>query len=103
MTYSPAIPNRFDENLIPVKIREAYFEEYLGLTPLTSFMGTSPQSAIQVFEMKSGEGTSYRVASRNELDYENPIMGFNQAAGAEQQVEMVYDEIRIDLRRFWIS
>lgn len=100
MTYSPAIPNRFDENLIPVKIRESYFEEYIGLTPLTSFMGTSPQSAIQVFEIKSGEGTSYRVSSRNELDYENPIMGFNQASGAEQQVEILYDEIRIDLRRF---
>lgn len=98
--YKPALPNKYDEHLIPVKIRDQYFEEYLGLSPLTSFMGTSPYSAIQVFEMKAGEGMSYRVPARKELDYENPVIGFNQAAGSEQQPKFYHDEIKLDLRRF---
>lgn len=86
--------------LIPFKIRNQYFEEYLGLTPLTVFMGTSPNDAIQIFEMNNGDGMSYRVGFRKELDYSSPIIGFNQAAGSEQQVTIYSDEIRLELLRF---
>ena len=58
MPFNPAHPNKFDVDLIPFKVRNRYFAEYLGLTPLSSMMGTSADDAIQVFEMDNGEGMS---------------------------------------------
>ena len=100
MAYTPALPNAFDESLIPFKVRNRYFEEYIGLSPLTFFMGTSPSSAIQVFETQNGEGLSYRVSFRKDLNYEKPVIGFDQAAGAEQPIEIFEDEIKMNLQRF---
>jgi hypothetical protein len=100
MAYTPALPNRFDEALIPFKVRQRYFEEYLGLSPLTVFMGTSASDAIQVFETQNGEGLSYRVSFRKDLNYETPVIGFDQAAGAEQPIEIFEDEIKMNIQRF---
>lgn len=100
MTYTPALPNAFDQALIPFDVRQRYFEEYLGLTPLTVFMGTSASDAIQVFEMQNGDGLSYRVSFRRDLNYEDPVIGLNQAEGAEQQVKIYEDEISLQLQRF---
>ena len=100
MAYTPALPNAFDQALIPFEVRERYFAEYLGLSPLTLFMGTAPSDAIQTFEMKSGQGMSYRVAFRRDLNYENPVIGFDQAAGSEQLVTLYEDEISLKLQRF---
>ncbi|CAK9250412.1 unnamed protein product [Sphagnum jensenii] len=100
MAYTPFLPNQFDQNLIPVEIRSRYFEEYLGLTPFTAFMGSSPEDAIQIFETNNGEGLSYRVSFRKDLNYQSPIIGFDQAAGAEQPVQIFEDEISLQLRRF---
>ena len=100
MAYTPALPNAFDQALIPFEVRERYFAEYLGLSPLTIFMGTSPSDAIQTFEMKSGQGMSYRVAFRRDLNYENPVIGFDQAAGSEQLVTLYEDEVSLKLQRF---
>ncbi|CAK9254197.1 unnamed protein product [Sphagnum jensenii] len=100
MAYTPFLPNQFDQNLIPVDIRAKYFEEYLGLSPFTTFMGSSPEDAIQIFETNNGDGLSYRVSFRKDLNYQNPIIGFDQAEGAEQAVQIFYDEISLQLRRF---
>ena len=100
MTYVPALPNAFDVKLIAEKIAAKYFPEYLGQTPLSVFMGTTPSQAIQVLEMVSGEGMSYRVALRRELDYENPVKGFNQLAGSEQPITFYEDTIHLELIRF---
>lgn len=100
MGYNPELPNKFDSGLIPEKIRSRYFEEYLGLTPLSVFMGTGMNDAIQVFEMKAGEGMTYTVPFRKEMNYENPIEGYNQAIGAAQQVEIYQDEIKLKFLRF---
>lgn len=97
---SPNYTVSFSNDLVPFKVRSQYFEEYLGLTPLTVFMGTSPNDAIQLFEMQNGDGMSFRVGFRKELDYSSPIIGFNQAAGSEQQVQIYSDEIKLDLLRF---
>lgn len=100
MAYTPFLPNQFDQNLIPVEIRSRYFEEYLGLTPFTAFMGSSPEDAIQIFETNNGDGLSYRVSFRKDLNYQSPIIGFDQAAGGEQPVQIFEDEISLQLRRF---
>lgn len=100
MAYNPSIPNSFDQTLIPFKVRERYFEEYIGLSPLTYLMGTSASNAIQTFEMTGGEGMSYRISLRRDLNYENPVIGFDQAAGQEQPVTIYEDEISLQLLRF---
>ncbi len=100
MAYNPAIPNSFDTNLIPFKVRERYFSEYIGLSPLSFFSGTDETSAIQIFEMNSGEGMSYRVAFKKEIDYDHPTVGFDQMEGQEQQISFFEDEIKLDIRRF---
>ena len=100
MTYVPALPNAFDVKLIAEKIAAKYFPEYLGQTPLSVFMGTTPSQAIQVLEMHSGEGMSYRVALRKELAYKNPVKGFNQLAGSEQTITLYEDTINLELIRF---
>jgi hypothetical protein len=100
MPHNPAIPNQYDSGLIPYKVRAKYFEEYLGLTPLTVFMGSSSEDAIQVFETQNGDGLSYRVGFRKDINYQNPIIGFDQAAGSEQEVTIYMDEIKLNLLRF---
>ena len=100
MAYSPRIPNAYDDTLIPVKIRTDYFEEYIGLTPLFVFMGTGPSEAIQTFEINAGEGGSYRLPLKREIDYKNPIRGYNQAVGNEQQLIVYEDELKYDILRF---
>lgn len=98
--YEAASPNKFDQALIPIDIRDRYFEEYIGLTPLSVFMGTGVSDVIQVFEIKTGGGTTFRVPFKKDLNYENPVIGFNQAEGSGQAIEFYQDEIRIELMRF---
>lgn len=98
--FEPAQPNKIDKGLITPKIRAKYFEEYIGLTPLSVFMGNEPSDPIQVFEMQAGQGMAFRVPFARSLDYTNPVMGNNQVEGAEQQVEVYQDEIRLDQVRF---
>ena len=90
----------FDPKLIDTKISKAYLKEYVGESPLSPFMGSSPNRVIQLFEMDSGEGLSFRIGFRKDLNYQNPIIGFDQAAGSEQPIQFFEDEIKVKLRRF---
>ena len=63
-------------------------------------MGTSPLSPIQVYELNSENGTTYRISLRKEMDSSTPVKGFNQARGTEQEVIIYEDELRTDLLRF---
>ena len=90
----------FDQDLINAKIKEEYYSEYVSTTPLSGFMGGQPSDVIQTFDMKSGQGLSYRLSLKKDMDYENPIFDFDQAAGSEQQITIFEDEIKLGKRRF---
>lgn len=87
-------------DLIPKQVRNKYFEEYLGTTSLSMFMGSSPSSIIQVLDMKTGEGMETTLALTGELDYTSPILDFDVLTGNEQNLTATADTIKVRLRRF---
>jgi Protein of unknown function (DUF4043) len=90
----------FPNDVIPYKVKSEYFQEYIGGTPLIKFMGSTAFDPIQLFDMNSGDGSSFRVTLKKNLDYQNPVMGFDVLAGSEQEIQFYSDIINIDQRRF---
>ena len=96
MAYTPANPNAYDTNLIPVEIRAEYFKETLLLSPLSMFMGNNSQAIIQVRNLNDGSGlTSDFTFSRN-IDYKNPIIGYDQISGKGALMEFYTDRVTVD-------
>src|SRR6185437_8626484 len=60
--YTAAVPNAYDNTLIPREVRAQYFEEVLLSSPLSMFMGDSPESVIQVLYKKNGTGSTTTFA-----------------------------------------
>lgn len=87
-------------NLIPKEVRAEFYEEYIGLTPISTFMGSSQSSIIQILEINKGSGLTKTIPFKREIDYKNPVIGFDQLAGAEQQLTVYDDTIDVKMRRF---
>lgn len=98
--YTPATPNAFDENLIPEDIVEQYFEEYIGGTPLSDFMGEDMSSIIYLRDVNTGDGSSVNIPFARDIDYENPTTGYDQLEGNEQDIVVQYDQVSIKPYRF---
>jgi len=96
MGYVPAnTPNAYDVNLIPVDVRAQYFTEQLLESPLSLFMGDSPDSVIQVLNIKNGSGTSTDFAFSKNIDYKNPVIGYGQITGSGQTMKFFTDRITV--------
>ena len=99
MAYNPELPNSYDQGLIPEDVRNDYFEEYLSLTPIQSFMGESEYSSIQLFEIAKGGGKVIHIPLRRELDHTKFIKGYAKLSGAEQRPVFYEDKFGIDIKR----
>jgi hypothetical protein len=95
MAYTPVTPNAYDTSLIPQEVRNQYFEEILLLSPLSMFMGDSPESVIQVIYKKDGTGPTTTFAFSREIDYKNPIFGYDQISGRGQNLKFYEDTISV--------
>lgn len=96
MSYNPNLPNAYDKGQIPTKVRAQYFQEILLASPLSMFMGSSPTSMIQVVNQENGTGPSSTFSLLRELDYKNPIKGYDQISGKGQQLKFYVDTINIE-------
>lgn len=95
MSFNPATPNAYDTGLIPLEVRAKYFEEILLLSPLSMFMGDSPESVIQVLYKKDGTGPTSTFSFSREIDYKNPIYGYDQISGKGQNLKFYDDTITV--------
>lgn len=95
MAYTPVTPNAYDQGLIPYEVRAQYFEEVLLLSPLSMFMGDSIESVIQVVYKKEGTGPTTTFSLRREIDYTNPIFGYDQISGKGQNLKFYEDTISV--------
>lgn len=96
--YAAAAPNAYDTNLIPFEVRAQYFEEVLLSSPLSMFMGDSPESVIQVVYKKDGTGTTSTFSFSRELDYKNEIYDYDQITGKGQDLKFYEDTITVRQR-----
>lgn len=96
MSYTPNSPNAYDKGLIPTKVRAQYFQEILLASPLSMFMGSSPTSMIQVVNQENGNGPTSTFSLLRELDYKNPIKGYEQISGKGQNLKFYTDTINIE-------
>lgn len=94
-TFNPQLPNAYDQSLIPFEVRAKYFEEILLLSPLSMFMGDSPESVIQVLYKKEGSGPTTTFTFSREIDYKNPIFGYDQISGKGQNLKFYEDTITV--------
>lgn len=88
--------NGYDNALIPIEVRNKYFEEVLLLSPLSAFMGDSPESVIQVLYKKDGTGPTSTFAFSREIDYKNTVMGYDQISGKGQNLAFYEDTITVN-------
>ena len=95
MAYTAASPNAYDTSLIPVEVRAQYFEEVLLQSPLSMFMGDSPESVIQVIYKKDGTGPTSTFSFSRELDYKNVIYDYDQITGKGQNLKFYEDTITV--------
>ena len=98
MAYTAATPNAYDTNLIPVEVRAQYFEEVLLQSPLSMFMGSTPESVIQVVYKKNGTGQTTTFSFSRELDYKTEIFDYDQITGRGQDLKFYEDTITVRQR-----
>lgn len=98
MAYTPNVPNAYDTGLIPVSVRADYFRETLLLSPLSLFMGDSETSVIQVKNVPNGNGTSTDFNFGRNIDYKNPIKGYDQISGKGTTLKFYTDRVNVDLQ-----
>jgi hypothetical protein len=98
MAYTAAFPNAYDTNLIPVEVRAQYFEEVLLQSPLSMFMGSTPESVIQVVYKKNGTGNTTTFSFSRELDYKSEIFDYDQITGKGQDLKFYEDTITVRQR-----
>lgn len=90
MSYLPNI----DDNLIPSKVTNQFFREYIGATPLTGLMGQYKSKAIiQIQDLGGGGGMSAQYALMKSLDSNNVVYGYDQMEGKEQNATLYSDTI----------
>jgi hypothetical protein len=98
MAYVAATPNAYDTALIPVEVRAQYFEEVLLQSPLSMFMGSTPESVIQVVYKKNGTGNTTTFSFSRELDYKSEIFDYDQITGRGQDLKFYEDTITVRQR-----
>lgn len=98
MAFTPNTPNAYDKSLIPVDVRDDYFEEVLLQSPLSMFMGNSPEDVIQVIYKSNGTGPTATFGFSRELDYKTELYDYDQISGKGQQLKFYEDTIRVRLR-----
>lgn len=96
MAYTPNLPNAFDTNLIPIDVRAEYFKETLLISPLSMFMGNTQRSIIQVRNLNDGSGLTTDFAFSKNIDYKNPIRGYDQISGKGALMEFYTDRVTVD-------
>jgi len=95
MAYTPASPNAYDNANIPVAVRAAFFKEVLLETNLTPFMGAGEESIIQLVRKPNGTGPTETFNFSREIDYKNPIRGYDQISGKGQQLTFYADTVTV--------
>jgi len=98
MAYTAATPNAYDTALIPVEVRAQYFKEVLLESPLSMFMGSTPESVIQVVYKKNGTGNTTTFSFSRELDYKTEIYDYDQITGRGQDLKFYEDTITVRQR-----
>jgi hypothetical protein len=98
MSYTPNAPNAYDVDLIPREVRNQYFEEILLQSPMSMFMGNTPESVIQVIHKENGTGPTATFGFSREIDYKMEILDYDQVSGKGQQLKFYEDTIEVHLR-----
>jgi hypothetical protein len=98
MAYTPALPNAFDQGLIPLDVRKEYFSELIQESPFINFTGNTQDSVIQVVYLDNGSGGSTTFAFKKELDYKSTTNGFAQISGTGEDLQFFYDRIEVEKR-----
>jgi hypothetical protein len=89
--YVPVSPNAYDLSLMPPQIGADYFQEYLGLSNLSKFMGAGDESPIIVKSLELGDENRY--ASVEDGDYEHPTVDYDDREGSEETIKFTVDSI----------
>jgi hypothetical protein len=95
MAYTANTPNAYDTSLIPTEVRAQYFEEVLLQSPLSGFMGDSPEDVIQVINKNDGTGLTSTFSFSREIDYKSPIYDYDQISGKGQALKFYEDTITV--------
>jgi hypothetical protein len=93
--YSPLSPNAYDQDLIPKDVRAKFFREIIAASPLFKFMGKTELSVIQVTDKDNGSGPTSNFTVFRELDYKNPIKGYDQISGKGQNLKFYDDRVEV--------
>lgn len=103
MAYTPAVPNAYADSQIPVEIRAKFFKEVLLETNLSPFMGADEESIIQVVRKPNGTGPTETFNFSREIDYKNPIKGYDQITGKGQQLKFYSDTLSVEFQALPVS
>jgi hypothetical protein len=98
MAYTPATPNAYDVAQIPDEVRAQFFKEVLLESNLSPFMGADEESVIQVVRKANGTGPTETFNFSREIDYKNPIKGYDQISGKGQQLKFYADTINVEFQ-----
>lgn len=98
MTYTPVVPNAYAESQIPIEVRKQFFKEVLLETNLTPFMGNKEESIIQLVRKPNGSGPTETFNFSREIDYKNPIRGYDQISGKGQNLKFYSDTLSVDFQ-----
>jgi hypothetical protein len=99
MSYFQNIPDA----LVPQDVEPGFFQEYIGLTPLSGFMGKyGTNAAIQIRDISTSmpRGRTVQFPIVDTLDYRNPVIDFDAIEGKEQDIKFYTDTISLNFRRF---
>lgn len=98
IAYTPAVPNAYADSEIPIHVRAEFFKEVLLETNLSPFMGADEQSIIQVVRKPNGTGPTETFNFSREIDYKNPIKGYEQISGKGQQLKFYSDRAEVEFQ-----
>ena len=98
MPYVPNLPNAYDKSLIPVSIRNSFFEETLLTNTFSGFMGTSSNDMIQVRDESGSLGPTSTFTLSREIDYKKFVTDYDQISGKGQQLKFYEDHVTVNLQ-----
>lgn len=98
MSNTPVVPNAYVDSQIPYHVRKKFLKEVLLGTNLSPFMGSDDEAIIQIDRKPNGTGPTETFNLSREIDYKNPIKGYDQISGKGQQLKFYSDTISVEFQ-----